>query len=1018
MSRHIANFTRGWKYRVWIGVVLFLSMSAPSAIAQSAIAPNLSLTANGFTQATVYQGAPLILSSTVYHPNEFATDAVVAPLAINMQNGSWANAVRLQIVSSAGIQQTWPVQLLSPPTGSLTLDAVNTGTLTWVVAPSATAGIAPGSYLATATLDTTASAGTTGWNGVTNSYVISILIAPAPAAMTADQQEEQATLSALYDHLLGNNTQAIADLDSFVSQNPGSIRAQALKGDYLEQNGQFTDALSAYDEAVGAFYDANPTGAPEAPEALLDGQGRLRSELLSQTHQRGTPQVQIAVKAQGTQAPGDTFVDLQITNVGADVAPKTFLNQLAVQVLNGAGQAAIDNTVSPRLPIATDFLAVNGSATVRIFVSSQGAVGTVSLTESGTVVDIFGTPAPFTQTQTVSLNSSGGGGTPTPLMITASNETRTYGGSTPNLNQVTYSGFASGDGPGSLSGLMICTTSAAQTSPVGAYPITCSGLSSPNYSITFAPGTLTITPASLTVSANTAARQYGQPNPLFTASLGGFVNGDGPSALTGTLSCTTSATASTPASGGPYLIVCSGLNSTNYSIGYLPGLLTITPAPLTITATNQSRVYGQANPAFTASYSSFANGDGPGSLAGTLNCSTSAATSSAPGNYPITCSGQTSSNYSISYVPGQLTITGGVGLTITASSATRQYGQANPAFTVSYIGFVNGDGPGSLTGTLACSTTATATSPVGSYPVNCSGLASATYSISYVAGQFTITGAPLAVTANGASRQYGQPNPAFTATFNGFMNNESPAVLGGALICASAAVPASPVSGSPYSIICSGLSSTNYLIGYAPGQLTITPAPLTITASNATRQVGQANPAFSAAFNGFVNGESAAVLSGTLTCATTATTSSPAGNYPTTCSGLTSSNYRITYAAGQLTITASACSADVDNSITVTRSGLSYNVLTKRYTQTLTLRNAGSAAIGSPIYLVLDSLGSNAALANGTGSTGCATPLGSPYVAVSGALAACASANASLQFTNPTNAAITYTTRILSGINP
>jgi hypothetical protein len=161
-----------------------------------------------------------------------------------------------------------------------------------------------------------------------------------------------------------------------------------------------------------------------------------------------------------------------------------------------------------------------------------------------------------------------------------------------------------------------------------------------------------------------------------------------------------------------------------------------------------------------------------------------------------------------------------------------------------------------------------------------------------------------------------------------------------------------------------------------------------------------------------------AVLSGTLTCTTTATASSQAGNYPITCSGLTSTNYRITYAAGQLTITASACSTDVDNSITVTRSGLSYNVLTKRYTQTLTLRNAGSVAIGGPIYLVLDSLGSNAALANGTGSTGCATPLGSPYVAVSGALAPGASTNASLQFTDPTNATINYTTRILSGTNP
>jgi hypothetical protein len=76
-----------------------------------------------------------------------------------------------------------------------------------------------------------------------------------------------------------------------------------------------------------------------------------------------------------------------------------------------------------------------------------------------------------------------------------------------------------------------------------------------------------------------------------------------------------------------------------------------------------------------------------------------------------------------------------VALTITAVNQTKVLNAANPAFTVSYSGFVLGDGAGNLSGTLNCSSTA---SPVGSYPITCSGLTSTNYAITYVPGTLTI----------------------------------------------------------------------------------------------------------------------------------------------------------------------------------------------------------------------------------------------------------------------------------------
>src|SRR5207248_1816345 len=91
----------------------------------------------------------------------------------------------------------------------------------------------------------------------------------------------------------------------------------------------------------------------------------------------------------------------------------------------------------------------------------------------------------------------------------------------------------------------------------------------------------------------------------------------------------------------------------------------------------------------------------------------------------------------------------------------------------------------------------------------------------------------------------------------------------------------------------------------------ITPAPLTITANNASRPYGQPNPTFTASYNGFVNGETLSVLGGALTITTTAIQTSPVGTYPITPSGLTSTNYKITFANGTLTINPVVTSATV-----------------------------------------------------------------------------------------------------------
>ena len=87
-----------------------------------------------------------------------------------------------------------------------------------------------------------------------------------------------------------------------------------------------------------------------------------------------------------------------------------------------------------------------------------------------------------------------------------------------------------------------------------------------------------------------------------------------------------------------------------------------------------------------------------------------------------------------------------VPLRASAVDASKVYGQPNPAFGVTYATFVGTDTPSVLGGSLGFDTTATATSPAGSYVVIPRGLSSTNYVLEYVAGTITIAKAASFVT--------------------------------------------------------------------------------------------------------------------------------------------------------------------------------------------------------------------------------------------------------------------------------
>ncbi|MCS3798547.1 MBG domain-containing protein [Niastella sp. OAS944] len=196
------------------------------------------------------------------------------------------------------------------------------------------------------------------------------------------------------------------------------------------------------------------------------------------------------------------------------------------------------------------------------------------------------------------------------LTIIADAQTKVYGSADPLLTwQV--SGFAYGENASSITGHL--TRATGENS--GTYAIGLGSLTAPaGYTITYGSSDLTITPATLAISANTHTKVYGAADPALAYTATGFVNGDNNNIIAGSLNRVAGENV------GVYAINQNTLNAgNNYTITYTGNDLTITPAALAISANAQTKVFGSADPVLTYMATGFANGDNSNIITGNLS---------------------------------------------------------------------------------------------------------------------------------------------------------------------------------------------------------------------------------------------------------------------------------------------------------------------------------------------------------------------------------------------------------------
>ena len=454
------------------------------------------------------------------------------------------------------------------------------------------------------------------------------------------------------------------------------------------------------------------------------------------------------------------------------------------------------------------------------------------------------------------------------------------------------------------------TYSPAGVLPVSATAVAVTATFTPTDSVDYAgqsaTASITVTPATLTVAANNATRAFAAPDPSFTDTITGYVNGDTAAVLTGAASLTASDTAASPVGTYPITAALGTLTAKNYIFAFTPGTLTITQAgasAYTITWPSQSIVYGTAIGGATGIKASASiAGSFTYSPAGVLPVSATAVAVTA------TFTPTDSVDYAGQSATASITVTPAT-LTVAANNATRAFAAPDPSFTDTITGYVNGDTAAVLTGAAGLTASDTAASPVGTYPITAAlgTLTAKNYIFAFTPGTLTITQA-------GAS--------AYTITWPSQSIVYGTAIGGATGIKASASIAGSftyspagvlPVSATAVAVTATftPTDSVDYAGQSATAGITVTPATLTVAANNATRAFAAPDPGFTASITGYVNGDTAAVLTGAASLTASDTAASPVGTYPITAAlgSLTAKNYIFAFTPGTLTITQAGASA-------------------------------------------------------------------------------------------------------------
>ena len=253
-------------------------------------------------------------------------------------------------------------------------------------------------------------------------------------------------------------------------------------------------------------------------------------------------------------------------------------------------------------------------------------------------------------------------------------------------------------------------------------------------------------------------------------------------------------------------------------------------------------------------------------------------------------------NYLVTTANGTLTINKRT-LTITANPKEIIYGYVPANDGVTYSGFASGENESVLSGMLVYAYNYEQYGNVGSYTITPSGLTGANYDISFVKGTLTVSQREVGlIWSETTSFVYDGASHAPTATATNLVNGDVIVVTvsGAQMVVGNHTATASTLTGD---------KAGNYKLPDANTQeFSITKVGLIVTAKPNAITYGDAPAGNGVSYEGFVEGDDASKLGGSLDYDYNYKQFGDVGDYTITPKGVTSTNYDISFVAGTLTV--------------------------------------------------------------------------------------------------------------------
>ena len=419
--------------------------------------------------------------------------------------------------------------------------------------------------------------------------------------------------------------------------------------------------------------------------------------------------------------------------------------------------------------------------------------------------------------------------------------------------------------------------------------------------------TLTVNKTNLTIKADKKYWRQGTSMPALTISYTGFVYGEDEGMLNPKPQIATSGDASSPL--GDYPITVSGAGSPNYNLLYESDTLHIVPnkqPQQIIFNALPGKVYGDADFSAGATVASmlpitYASSDPSVAIYDAVNKKIQILKA---GTTTITASQIGDLTYEPAPDVMQVLTVSKAMVTIKAVDTFRLINQPNPAFRLTFSGFVKGETERVLTTQPTVTTTATIGSSAGMYPIEVKNAAAVNYDFRYTNGTLTVSNR-LPQTINFPAlpvKKYGEANfragakasSGLAVTYTSSNTNVA-TIVNDSLI--------RMVGVGTADIIASQAGNTLYDPAVNVSQtITVQKPVLTIKANNQTKNQGQANPTLTVIYSGFVNNDDSSKLATLPLVTTSATANSMAGTYTISVEGAVSPNYTIRQQNGTLTV--------------------------------------------------------------------------------------------------------------------